>query len=139
MKRFFLWSIGFMFGLFVLFIVSYIVLYYASTRPEFTTQELPKARLNQPYHAKIQIEGIVADEDTTVFSSSTDIMVKPKVYETNKDIYNKPVYRTDYSDLTIAGTPTKLELITIQVHGRFYDAMFSGKEFKRTYTIEVLE
>lgn len=83
MKRFLLWSIGFMFGLFVLFIVSYLVLYYASTRPEFTTQELPKAHLNQPYYAKIKIEGIVANKDTTVYSSSSDIIAEPKVYETH--------------------------------------------------------
>lgn len=62
MKRFLLWSIGFIFGLFVLFIVSNLILYYASTRPEFTIEELPKTHLNQPYHAKIQIEGIVADK-----------------------------------------------------------------------------
>lgn len=62
MKRFLLWSIGTIFGLFVLLIAIFLVWAYISTRPEFTTEELPKAHLNQPYHAKIEIEGIVADK-----------------------------------------------------------------------------
>lgn len=126
-------------GFFIVCIIGYLTLYYISTRPEFTTEELPKAYLNQPYYAKIKIEGIIANKDTTAYSSSSDIMVKPKVYETHKNIYNEPIYETDYSELTIMGTPTKLELITIQLNGRFYDAMFSGKKFEKTYTIEVLE
>lgn len=139
MKRFLLWSVGAIFGLFIVYIVGYLALYYVSTRPEFTTEELPKAYLNQPYYAKINIEGMVANKDTTVYSSSSDIMAEPKVYETHKDIYNEPIYGTNYSELTIMGTPTKIDSITIQLNGRFYDAMFSGKEFEKTYTIEVVE
>ena len=139
MKRFLLWSVGAIFGLFIVYIMGYLALYYVSTRPEFTTEELPKAYLNQPYYAKINIEGMVANKDTTIYSSSSDIMAEPKVYETHKDIYNEPIYGTNYSELTIMGTPTKIDSITIQLNGRFYDAMFSGKEFEKTYTIEVVE
>lgn len=126
-----------------LLIAFLVIVFYSSSyianRPNFTTQELPEAHLNQPYYAKIEIEAAIIEETVNIQVSNEDIMVEPKVYESHKDIYNKPVYRTDYSNLTITGTPSELKPITIKLTGSTYGSMFVGKEFEKTYTIEVVE
>ena len=110
-----------------------------ANRPRFTTQELPKAHLNQPYYTKIKIEAAIVEETFLARISSNDIDVIPRRYEAWRDVYDEPVYRDDYSDLTITGTPSKLKPMTIILTGSTYGSMFVGKEFEKEYTIEVVE
>ena len=134
-----LWFLATIVFLIVFLIIMFKVSSHFANRPHFVTQELPKAHLNQPYYAKIEIEAAIIEETVDIQVSSEDITVEPKVYESHKDIYNKPVYRTDYSNLTITGTPSELKPITIKLTGSTYGSMFVGKEFEKTYTIEVVE
>ncbi|OPH37902.1 hypothetical protein [Moraxella equi] len=145
MKKMALWEkmVLWFLAIIVLLIAFLVIVFYSSSyianRPNFTIQELPEAHLNQPYYAKIEIEAAIIEEAVDIQVSNEDIMVEPKVYESHKDIYNKPVYRADYSNLTITGTPSELKPITIKLTGSTYGSMFVGKEFEKTYTIEVLE
>lgn len=126
-----------------LLIVSLIfIFYYAShsaNRAHFVTQALPKAHLNQPYYAKIKIEAAIVEDSVVIKSSNNDIAVTPRIYEAWRDVNNKPVYRNDYSDLTVMGIVTENKPIVIKITGNTYGSMFVGKEFEKEYMIDVLE
>lgn len=92
---------------------------------------LPDAHLNKPYEANIEITGgVVVKVGFYSEVSDGNFEIIPSIAEGG--------YK-DYNLLTVAGTPTTLEPIHIEIVGDTYGTNFPGKQFEKMYTIEVKE
>lgn len=128
-------------GFFVIFpIVGLYALAFTTNRPTYPTKSLPKATLNQPYHANIYIGGGHVCNLSALISTD-DILVLPRIYEMRHQTHtiDNAMPNTDYSKLTVTGTPTSTKPIKIKLLGFTCGTMFAGADINKEYTIEVVK
>ena len=112
-------------------VASSLLVIGCSDPVEVSPDRLPDAYLNQPYKTNVEITGGVVVELSFYSKVSDDnFEIIPSVAEGD--------YK-DYNLLTVTGTPTTLEPIHIELVGGTYGTNFPGKQFEKTYTIEVKE
>ena len=110
-------------------ILSALLLVGCTPNVKVTPNKLPEAYLNQSYQANIEITGGAVSDMTfyTKFSDSS-FEITPSTAEGG--------YK-DYNLLTVIGTPTTLEPVSVYIAGSTYGTNFPGKDFEKEYTIEV--
>lgn len=106
-----------------------LLLFGCTPSVKVTPDKLPDAYPNQPYQADIEITGGTVSDMTfyTRFSDSS-FKITPSIAEGG--------YK-DYNLLTVTGTPTTLEPVSVYIAGSTYGTNFPGKEFEKKYTIEI--
>ena len=95
-------------------------------------KNLPDATLNKPYYAEIFIyvgPGPVIDRlfDYQIEPENSGLELAP--YDLNAP--------GAYNHLTVKGSPKVTGMIKIKIEGNTFGTMYSGREFEKTYTINV--
>lgn len=118
----------------IVIVLSYISLMACTPKVIITPNELPDAKLGQPYYARISIEGGSGPISISSFRRS----INP--YGSGLEI-TFPNIEGDisYHNLAIQGIPTISENIFITIEGAMIPTILFGgsSEFKKTYIIKV--
>ena len=95
-------------------------------------KNLPDATLNKPYYAEI----FIYVGPGPVIGRSFHYQIEPENSGIELAPYdlNSPAA---YNHLAVKGSPKVTGMIKIKIAGSTYGTMFSGKEFKKIYTINV--
>ena len=111
-------------------IILIFVLAGCVSKEKILPKNLHDATLNKPYYAEIYIYvGRVIDRlfDYQIEPENSGLELAP--YDLNEV--------GPYNHLTVKGSPKVTGMIKIKIAGSTFGTMYSGKEFKKTYTINV--
>lgn len=108
---------------------------------KFEPRELPNACLNKPYKETIELAEVGVNYfNAKISDNNFKFLPKEKIYSYT-DENNKPIYKENYTQATLVGTPTSLEPIMIDIEFDVYKSMsiYSPNGYKQSYKIIVQE
>nr|WP_314264039.1 hypothetical protein [uncultured Moellerella sp.] len=119
-------------------VLFFLIVGCGNPTPKIMPSQLPDANINEMYSQVIQISGGALDGKTTgVIINPTDsgLSWRPKTW--NQEWNGEAFKKEDFHNITIYGKPLKKGRVTIKVSGFTYGTMYPGKDFNKTYEIEV--
>lgn len=106
--------------------------------PKVAPDNLPSAMAGAEYNTVINISGGYINDKSISFDimpSNSGLSWSPMI--SYRNFQGKVQKDVDFHTITVSGTPLKKGVIQIKISGFTHGTMYAGKEFNKTYEIEV--
>ncbi|WP_265503741.1 hypothetical protein [Providencia heimbachae] len=122
----------------IIFCIFFVLAGCGNPTPKVTPNNLPSAIAGAEYNTVINISGgYISDKSISfnIIPSNSGLLWSPMI--SYRNFQGKVQKDVDFHTITVSGTPLKKGTIQIKISGFTHGTMYPGKEFSKTYQIEV--